>query len=117
MQTLVAVREVTKEIFRNNPDFFPIKPMDYGRLLVISLGTGSAKQEQKYSAEMAAKWGIFGWLIQGNSTPIIDVYSQANQDMVDYFLSVVFQALQSQDNYIRIQVIILNDFAPLNYGM
>ncbi|KAL7159531.1 hypothetical protein ABFS83_01G033700 [Erythranthe nasuta] len=101
--TLVAVREVTKEIMRKNPDFFPIQPFDYRRLLVISLGTGSAKQEEKYTAKMAAKWGVFGWLFQRNSTPIIDVFSQSNQDMVDYYLSVVFQALQSQDNYIRIQ--------------
>ncbi|KAI3468350.1 hypothetical protein Pfo_025013 [Paulownia fortunei] len=101
--TLVAIREVTKQVFRNDPDFFPIQPMDYARLLVISLGTGSAKQEQKYTAEMAAKWGVFGWLIQGNSTPIIDVFNQASKDMVDYFLCVVFQALQSEDSYLRIQ--------------
>ncbi|KAL0323950.1 UNVERIFIED_CONTAM: Patatin-like protein 1 [Sesamum calycinum] len=55
--TLVAIREVTKQVFRNDPDFFPIQPMEYNRLLVISLGTGSAKQERKYTAEMAAKWG------------------------------------------------------------
>ncbi|KAL8063560.1 hypothetical protein ABFX02_01G034500 [Erythranthe guttata] len=101
--TLVAVREVTKEISKNNPDFVNIQPFDCSRLLVISLGTGSAKQEEKYTAEMAAKWGVLGWLIHGNSTPIVDFFAQANQDMVDYFLSVVFQALQSQDNYIRIQ--------------
>ncbi|KAK6158770.1 hypothetical protein DH2020_006084 [Rehmannia glutinosa] len=101
--TLVAIREVTKQVSRNDPNFFPVKPMDYGRFLVISLGTGSAKQEQKYTAEMAAKWGLFGWLIQGNSVPILDVFNQASRDMADYFLSVVFQGLQSEDNYLRIQ--------------
>ncbi|XP_073129585.1 patatin-like protein 1 isoform X2 [Henckelia pumila] len=101
--TLVAVSEVTKQVFRNDPNFFPIKPLDYGRLLVISLSTGSAKQEQKYTAEMAAKWGLFGWLLQGNSTPILDVFNQSSKDMVDYFLSVVFQALHSADSYLRIQ--------------
>ncbi|XP_073042673.1 patatin-like protein 2 isoform X2 [Primulina eburnea] len=100
---LIAVGEITKQVFRNDPNFFPIKPMDYGRLLVISLSTGSAKQEQKFTAEMAAKWGLFGWLIQGNSTPILDVFNQASKDMVDYFLSIVFQALHSEDNYLRIQ--------------
>ncbi|KAL3819087.1 hypothetical protein ACJIZ3_004992 [Penstemon smallii] len=101
--TLVSVREVTKDVLRNNQPSFPIQPMEYNKLLVISLGTGSEKQEQKYTAQMAAKWGIISWLINANSTPIVDIFSQANQDMVDYFLSVVFQSLQSQDNYIRIQ--------------
>ncbi|XP_051137531.1 patatin-like protein 2 isoform X2 [Andrographis paniculata] len=101
--TLVAIREVVKQVYRNDPDFFPIQPTDYGRYLVISLGTGSDKQEQKYTAAAAAKWGLFGWVIQGNSTPILDVFNQASKDMVDYFLSVVFQALHSQDNYLRIQ--------------
>ncbi|KAL2236912.1 patatin-like protein 1 [Sesamum indicum] len=101
--TLVAISEVTKQVLRNDPDFFPIQPMDYNRLLVISLGTGSAKQERKYTAEMAAKWGLFGWLIQGNNTPILDVFNQASKDMVDYFLCVIFQSLHSEDNYLRIQ--------------
>lgn len=109
LQTLVAISEVTKQVLRNDPDFFPIQPMDYNRLLVISLGTGSAKQERKYTAEMAAKWGLFGWLIQGNNTPILDVFNQASKDMVDYFLCVIFQSLHSEDNYLRIQV------RPTNY--
>ncbi|KZV31668.1 hypothetical protein F511_00472 [Dorcoceras hygrometricum] len=100
---LIGISEVTKQVFRNDPNFFPIKPMDYGRLLVISLSTGSAKQEQKFTADMASKWGLLGWLIQGNSTPILDIFNQASTDMVDYFLSVIFQALQSEDNYLRIQ--------------
>lgn len=102
---MVAIREVVKQVYRNNPDFFPMQPMDYSRFLVISLGSGSATQEHKYTAEMAAKWGVFSWLIQGNSSPIIDVYNEASKDMVDYFLCTVFQALHSEDNYLRIQVI------------
>ncbi|XP_057799366.1 patatin-like protein 2 isoform X2 [Salvia miltiorrhiza] len=101
--TLVAVREVTKEVVRGSEDFFPIQPLDCTKLLVISLGTGNAKREEKYTAEMASKWGVVNWIIQGNSTPIIDIYNQASADMVDYFLSVLFQALRSQQNYLRIQ--------------
>lgn len=78
--------------------------MDYGRFLVISIGAGSAKREEKYNAEMASKWGVFGWLLQGSSTPLVDIFTQASADMVDYHLSVVFQALHSEDNYLRIQV-------------
>ncbi|KAL3747947.1 hypothetical protein ACJRO7_016723 [Eucalyptus globulus] len=101
--TLVAISEVTKEISKGNPDFFPIKPMDYGRFLVISLGTGSPKSEQRYNAHEAAKWGIIGWLTSGGSTPLVDVFTQASADMVDLHLAVVFQALHSAKSYLRIQ--------------
>ncbi|KAF5444969.1 hypothetical protein F2P56_034060 [Juglans regia] len=100
---LLAIGEVTKEILRGSPDFFPIKPMDYGRFFVISLGTGSHKDEEKYKARDAAKWGILDWLTRGGSTPIIDVFSQASADMVDVHLSEVFQALHSEKSYLRIQ--------------
>ncbi|KAH6755705.1 phospholipase A 2A [Perilla frutescens var. hirtella] len=100
---LVAISEVTKQIFDGNPDFFPVKPADYGRFLVISVGTGSAKAERKYSAKKAAKWGVLGWLINGGSTPIVDVFTQASADMVDFHISVFFQALHSEQNYLRIQ--------------
>ncbi|KAK1263055.1 hypothetical protein QJS04_geneDACA017459 [Acorus gramineus] len=100
---LLAMGEVTKEIFKGNPDFFPIKPMDYGRFLVISIGTGSAKGERKYSAKAASKWGVLGWLVSGGSTPLVDVFMQSSADMVDIHISVVFQALHSRRNYLRIQ--------------
>ncbi|XP_030454470.1 patatin-like protein 2 [Syzygium oleosum] len=100
--TLVAMGEVTKAIIGGSSDFFPIKPMDYRRFLVISLGTGTRKTEGKYTAHEAAKWGVLGWLTSGGS-PLIDVFSQASADMVDYHLSAVFQALQLHDNYLRIQ--------------
>ncbi|CAN6466724.1 unnamed protein product [Victoria cruziana] len=101
--TLLAVGDITKEIFSGNPDFFPIKPMDYGRFLVISLGTGSAKVEKKYSAKKAAKWSVINWLYDHGGTPLVDVFSQASADMVDLHMSVVFQALRSEQNYLRIQ--------------
>ncbi|KAA8528556.1 hypothetical protein F0562_035911 [Nyssa sinensis] len=101
--TLVAIGEVAKQITRGHPDFFPIKKIDYGRFLVISLGTGSPKMEEKHDADGAAKWGILGWLTSGRSTPLLDVFSQASADIVDYHLSVVFQTLHSEKNYLRIQ--------------
>ena len=103
-QALVAIGEVTKEIVRGSPDFFPIKPMDYGRFLVISLGTGSSKTEEKYNADGSAKWGLLGWLTSGGSTPLVNVFTQASADMVDLHLSEVFQALHSEKSYLRIQV-------------
>ncbi|CAN6478481.1 unnamed protein product [Victoria cruziana] len=101
--TLVAVSEVSREIFQQNTNFFPVKPTDYGKFLVISLGTGSAKEEEKYGAESAAKWGVLGWLLNGQSSPLIDTFTHASGDMVDFHLSVVFRALNSENNYLRIQ--------------
>ncbi|KAF5180229.1 Patatin-like protein [Thalictrum thalictroides] len=85
--SLVALTEVTKQVENENPDFFPIKPMDYGIYLAISLGTGSPKAEKKYNADMAAKWGVLGWLTTSGSTPLIDVFTQSSGDLV-YHLSV-----------------------------
>lgn len=105
-QTLVAVNEVTKQIINQNNDFDSIKPMEYSRFLIISLGTGTPKNEQKFDSKLAAKWGLLDWLTHGGSTPLIDMFSQSSGDMVDYNLATVTQALNSQDNYLRIQVII-----------
>ncbi|KAG6672173.1 hypothetical protein I3842_16G045200 [Carya illinoinensis] len=100
---LLAINEVTKQIFDANPDFFPIKPMDYGRFLIISVGTGSRKIEKKYNAKMAAKWGTLDWLLHDGSVPLLDVFTQASADMVDLHLAVVFQVFHSKSNYLRIQ--------------
>ncbi|KAK3231442.1 hypothetical protein Dsin_003323 [Dipteronia sinensis] len=101
--TLVAISEVTKEITRGSAAFLPIKPTDYARFLVISLGTGSPKTEEKYDALKSGKWGLLGWLTAESSTPLIDVFMQSSSDMVDFHISTVFQALHSEKNYLRIQ--------------
>ncbi|XP_057457695.1 patatin-like protein 2 [Lotus japonicus] len=101
--TLVALNEVTKQIMNQNPDFFSIKPMEYGRFLIISLGTGTAKNEKKFNAKMTAKWGLLDWLTKSGSTPLIDLFTQSSADMVDFHLSTTTQALKSHDNYLRIQ--------------
>lgn len=101
--TLVAMNEVTKQIINQNNDFYAIKPMEYNRFLIISLGTGTPKNEQKFNAKMAAKWGLLDWLTHGGSTPLIDMFSQSSADMVDFHLATVTRALNSQHNYLRIQ--------------
>ncbi|KAK1586922.1 hypothetical protein Q3G72_007571 [Acer saccharum] len=100
--TLVAISEVMKQITKENPDFTSIEPLNYRRLLVISIGTGFKKNEVKYTADMASKWGVISWLYWKKTTPIIDCYQEASGDMVDYHISVVFQALRSEKNYLRI---------------
>ncbi|CAN1814651.1 Patatin-like protein 1 [Linum perenne] len=99
--TLVAIREVTKEIMKN-PGGFSIKPVEYGKFLVVSLGTGSNKTEEKYNAQIASKWGVISWLYYKGSSPLLSCYSDAGSDMVDYHNCVVFKALGSEDNYLRI---------------
>ncbi|KAJ1436795.1 Patatin-like phospholipase domain [Sesbania bispinosa] len=101
--SLVAMNEVTKQVIGDNPDFFPIKPLEYGRFLIISIGTGTAKNEEKFNAKMAAKWGLLDWLTHSGCTPLIDVFTQSSADMVDFHLSTVTQALHSENNYLRIQ--------------
>lgn len=89
-------------------------PMDYGRFLVISIGTGSPKIEQKYDAEEAAKWGTLSWFLHGCSVPLVDMFTQASVDMVDFHISVLFRALHSEKNYLRIQVRYIYIYTPAN---
>ncbi|GLU18838.1 hypothetical protein SLE2022_351150 [Rubroshorea leprosula] len=44
------------------------------------------------------EWNLFGWL-----RSMVEVFTQASADMVDYHISVVLKMLQSEDNYLRIQ--------------
>ena len=92
-----------------------MNPMEYGRFLVLSLGTGTAKSEEKYDAEEAAKWGLLGWLTADSSTPLVDVFTQASADMVDFHISTVFQALHSEENYLRIQVTVYHANVIIHY--
>jgi hypothetical protein len=80
------------------------EPMDATRLLVLSLGTGSAKSEGKYSAAEVSKWGLINWMFNNGSTPLIDMFSDASSDMDDIHVSTLFQSLNCKNNYIRIQV-------------
>ncbi|KAK3123671.1 hypothetical protein QOZ80_8AG0634410 [Eleusine coracana subsp. coracana] len=100
---LLAMTHVSKQILLGNKDFFPIKPADYGKFLVLSLGTGTAKIEERYDAVQAGKWGILSWLYNKGNTPLIDSFSQASSDLVDIHISVLFQALHSDKGYLRIQ--------------
>lgn len=74
-------------------------------MLVLSLGTGIAKDEKKYSAAAASTWGVLGWLYNNGASPLLDVYGDASSDIVDVHLSTIFQSLDSQNNYLRIQVL------------
>ncbi|CAO2831164.1 unnamed protein product [Amaranthus hypochondriacus] len=98
--TLLAMIEVSKQLLKDNPSSDRIHDK---RLVVLSIGNGSAKNEQKYNAKITAKWGPLSWILYNGHTPIIDFLFEAGSDMVDLHNNVLFQAMQSQDNYLRIQ--------------
>jgi hypothetical protein len=101
LQTLVAIREVMKDMIRLGKSGNGI---GYDRFIVISIGTGVNKLEQWYNAKMVANWGVLSWLYKSGATPILDFINESSIDMVEYHNSVLFTALHSQDNYLRIQV-------------
>ncbi|KAK1433047.1 hypothetical protein QVD17_09953 [Tagetes erecta] len=101
--SLVAIGEVTRQVLKEDPNFPAINPLDYTRYLLISIGTGTQKQTPKFNAKDAAKWGVLGWLVNQGSAPLIDAFTQASADLVVMRNNVVFEALNSVDNYLRIQ--------------
>ena len=100
----MAITHITNEILNGNFKIVDdMTPMNTTRMLVISLGTGAAKYEAKYDARKASRWGILNWIFDNGNTPILDSYGAASQDMVDIHVSSLFQALQAEQNYLRIQ--------------
>ncbi|XP_038716531.1 patatin-like protein 2 [Tripterygium wilfordii] len=100
--TLVAINEVIEDI--TNGDDAELRHIDYSRFLVLSLGTGKAKEGGKHDAKEAAGWGVFSWLTAGNSTPLINFFTESSSDLVDYHLYTLFQAnKQKNKHYFRIQ--------------
>ncbi|KAF7104415.1 hypothetical protein CFC21_105314 [Triticum aestivum] len=100
---LLAMTHVSKQILMGNLDFFPVKPTGYGKFMILSLGTGTAKIEEKFDAAECGKWGLLGWLYKRGATPIIDSFSEASADLVDIQASIVFQTLHCNKRYLRIQ--------------
>ncbi|XP_034569635.1 patatin-like protein 1 isoform X3 [Setaria viridis] len=102
--TMLAMSMLTKEVLRRNSDFHLNRDsVDYRDYLIISIGTGSAKQSEKYTAHQCAKWGPVQWLYNGGFTPIIDMLSHASSGMVDIHAAVLFEAFHSEMSYLRIQ--------------
>ncbi|KAL0302806.1 UNVERIFIED_CONTAM: Patatin-like protein 2 [Sesamum angustifolium] len=80
---LIAISEVMKQVFDSNRELLGRRGVELPRLLIVSVGTGAARVDEKYNTKLAAKW--------------------ASADMVDFHTSLLFQALVSEDNYLRIQ--------------
>ncbi|GLU13599.1 hypothetical protein SLE2022_302260 [Rubroshorea leprosula] len=97
---------VSKEILKQqNSEVVKVgpQPMDSRKMLVLSLGTGTAKQEEKHKATTTSKWGILRWLYNAGKTSLLDVFAEGSSDMVDFHVSTMFQSLDCEENYLRIQ--------------
>ncbi|XP_034569380.1 patatin-like protein 1 [Setaria viridis] len=75
----------------------------YRNILVISIGTGIAKQAERYTAADCNKWNMLNWLAYDGFNPLIDFFYNASVDMVDIHAEVLFELLGCEDNYLRIQ--------------
>ncbi|KAH9711823.1 Patatin-like protein 3 [Citrus sinensis] len=95
------------------PTYFPAyyfeNPDEHGTLKEFNLIDGGVAANNPVTflfvlteKSLSVKWGVINWLYDNGDTPLLDCYGQAIGDMVDYHISVVFQALQSEDNYLRI---------------
>ncbi|CAN6206107.1 unnamed protein product [Urochloa humidicola] len=104
--TLLTINQITRKMIVDKQHLFITGdgPTDYDKFLVISIGTGSAKNAAMYTAKDAAGWGILSWLHSKEGyTPIVDMFSYSSAALVDYNVSILFQALGSEKNYLRIQ--------------
>ena len=108
---MLAISHVFREMMKNDVD---IEPMDGKRLLVLSLGTGAPKLEEKYCAAKASKWGLLSWIFNGGNTPLIDIFNDASANVVDFLVATLFQSHNHQKNYLRIQVLLLFSYIFLN---
>lgn len=101
--TMLAISHISRGIAIKNERFNDIKPMDGKKTLVLSLGTGAPKLEERYTAALASKWGLFNWMFNHGRTPLVDIFVDASSDVVDFHVSSLFQSLNCKKNYLRIQ--------------
>ncbi|KAF3339431.1 patatin-like protein 2 [Carex littledalei] len=101
--TLLAINQVRRRMILDRDNNSNVKAVDYGKLFILSLGTGSAAPDQNYEAPQVAKWGMFRWFYSNGKSPLMEAFNQASSDMVDIHVHALFQELDKQDNYFRIQ--------------
>ncbi|XP_042974432.1 patatin-like protein 2 [Carya illinoinensis] len=92
--TMMAISEIRKDSTELN---------GVKKMLVLSLGTGKAKNKGKYTADRSSKWGWLNWTFNYGANPLIEVYQDASSDMVDFHISTLFQTLDRTNTYLRIQ--------------
>lgn len=98
---MLAISHISRERSKNSTE---VAPMSGHKMLVLSLGTGAEKREEKYNAAKASKWGVLSWIFNNGNTPLVDIFSDASADVVDFLVSALFQSKNDHSNYLRIQV-------------
>lgn len=101
--TLVTMGEITKQIKRKSEEFPKAEPLDYRKYLVISLGTGLPEHDIMFDARNVAKWGIFRWLVDKDTMPLLNMFFHASSDMADTLVADLFQAIGCSHQLLRIQ--------------
>nr|GEW69836.1 patatin-like protein 2 [Tanacetum cinerariifolium] len=99
--TAVALEEVTRDVMKDFKDHEG-KRHPYGQFLVLSLGTGAHNIEGKYDVKESSTWGVWGWVALHGS-PLIQIFTHASTELVDYRMNNVFDILGCPDNFLRIQ--------------
>ena len=96
-------------VFANNPAlcaYSEARNMDFEdlalskprakQMIIVSIGTGSEPKE--YGYKKAKKWGKIRWI-----QPIIDIMMSGSSETVHFHLSMLFDAADAPDQYIRIE--------------
>ncbi|XP_008218212.2 PREDICTED: patatin-like protein 2 [Prunus mume] len=98
----IAIREAEKEILKKNPGCGNEEL--HKRILLVSLGTGIANDEEEYDAKEVARWGAFQWLIGPHwSSPVVHMCLKVTGGILDYHTQCVLEDVQSHGHYLRIQ--------------
>ncbi|XP_034903974.1 patatin-like protein 2 [Populus alba] len=91
--SLLALCEVIKE-----------RKVDYSKILLLSLGTGEQNGKDKLEVGDPSKWGILKWIWKNDkSNPLLDILMTSADEMIEIYMSSIFQSRGLKDNYIRIQ--------------
>lgn len=96
---MFAINEVIMEIAS-----VPIESLKHRRYLVLSLGTGSPKFQDKYDVKKASSWGTVGWLYSGGSTPLFDAFACSDSEKTEYDVLAFFRGINANGYYMRVQV-------------
>ncbi|KAH7543290.1 hypothetical protein FEM48_Zijuj02G0168700 [Ziziphus jujuba var. spinosa] len=97
-----------------NPSF--LKSTEHSKFLILAVGTGSSNLSNKLEVGDPNEWGLVKWFIgPEETTPLMDVFSTAMNDMVDIYISVFYGTMVdiyisvlygtsgSKENHLRIQ--------------
>lgn len=93
---MVTINEITRKMTTCT---------DYSKFIVISIGTGAANVAKcGYTAKECSGWNMLSWLSHKDNTPIIDILNYSSAWLGDYDVSILFQSLDRENHYLRIQV-------------